>query len=340
MFEYLIIIKPLGFMYGSAGAFLSPENLVGRSGSKFPPDAATLSGLFFSANFGNDSIKKELKENLYTAGPFWAKDTDEQNFYVPIPKSRIISKDDTNEWIINEKGHWDTKDKPKDKSRPKMESSFTWQTIQSWDYSDLSIIQKYHSANSPWEYVSFLHPEMEKEERCSLRKDGLFLETAVQIPDNISLVYLSTYELPDGWYRFGGENHVVEIESKPINDETKKLLQDSIEDACAFITPAVWGSSRLSHRYPEHPNFPKPKHILTEKPVPYRYRLSGRLGRGRYAVPPGTVYIFDQSLGKSWWEWGEWENLFPVEGFSLQRVGCGLCLPIKIDNQSLQKGAA
>jgi len=50
MFKYLISISPLGLMYGSAGAFLSPENLVGRSGAKFPPDAATLSGLMFSIN--------------------------------------------------------------------------------------------------------------------------------------------------------------------------------------------------------------------------------------------------------------------------------------------------
>lgn len=32
-FQYLIIIKPLGFLYGSAGRFLSPDNLVGRSGT-------------------------------------------------------------------------------------------------------------------------------------------------------------------------------------------------------------------------------------------------------------------------------------------------------------------
>lgn len=50
MFKYLITIHPLGLMYGSSGGFLSPENLVGRSREKFPPDAATLSGLFFSAN--------------------------------------------------------------------------------------------------------------------------------------------------------------------------------------------------------------------------------------------------------------------------------------------------
>ncbi|NJR66897.1 MAG: CRISPR-associated protein Cmr3, partial [Leptolyngbyaceae cyanobacterium CRU_2_3] len=49
MFRYLIAIEPLGLLYGSAGKFLSPENLVGRSGNSFPPSAATLSGLFAAA---------------------------------------------------------------------------------------------------------------------------------------------------------------------------------------------------------------------------------------------------------------------------------------------------
>ena len=76
MFKYLITISPLGLMYGSAGAFLSPENLVGRSGAKFPPDAATLAGLFLSTNHASgEAIARHeaLTENLYVAGPFWAK---------------------------------------------------------------------------------------------------------------------------------------------------------------------------------------------------------------------------------------------------------------------------
>ena len=48
MFKHLIAIEPLGLLYGSAGRFLSPENLVGRSGTQFPPSAATLSGVFAS----------------------------------------------------------------------------------------------------------------------------------------------------------------------------------------------------------------------------------------------------------------------------------------------------
>jgi CRISPR-associated protein Cmr3 len=65
MFNYLITVQPLGFLYGSAGAFLSPENLVGRSGAKFPPDAATLSGLMFSVNkIKPFTAHQDLRENL------------------------------------------------------------------------------------------------------------------------------------------------------------------------------------------------------------------------------------------------------------------------------------
>jgi CRISPR-associated protein Cmr3 len=81
-FEYLIIIEPLGFLYGSAGRFLSPENLVGRAGTSFPPSAATVSGIL-AANHDKDTSYE-----LQIAGPFWGK-TDEvrknQNFFVPTP---------------------------------------------------------------------------------------------------------------------------------------------------------------------------------------------------------------------------------------------------------------
>ena len=106
MFKFLISINPLGFMYGSSGAFLSPENLVGRSGTKFPPEAATLSGLMFSVNkikhlFPQD----ELRENLVVAGPFWAKCNNKQNFYVPIPWHKVIGDKDVDEWFLKA-GEW------------------------------------------------------------------------------------------------------------------------------------------------------------------------------------------------------------------------------------------
>ena len=121
MFKYLISINPLGFMYGSAGAFLSPENLVGRSGTKFPPEAASLSGLMFSINKINEKFTQlELRENLYVTGPFVER-SDKQNFYVPIPWHKIIAKKDVNEWKI-QGNEWELENETDEKLKP----SYRW----------------------------------------------------------------------------------------------------------------------------------------------------------------------------------------------------------------------
>ena len=59
--KYLITIAPLGLLYGSAGRFLSPENLVGRSGTHFPPSSATLSGLF-AASYAEEFERRYLDD--------------------------------------------------------------------------------------------------------------------------------------------------------------------------------------------------------------------------------------------------------------------------------------
>jgi len=107
-----------------------------------------------------------------------------------------------------------------------------------------------------------------------------------------------------------------------------KLLNQPIQTAFALITPAVWGSNRLSFRYPQNPDFPKPELMLTDRAVPYRYRAGGRMGRGRYAVSAGSVYVLEKPLNLPWWNWSE--DWFPKEGYSLKKVGCGLCLPLTI----------
>lgn len=324
MFKYLITINPLGFMYGSAGAFLSPENLVGRSGAKFPPEASTLSGLIFSISKINKNFSQtELRENLYVTGPFWAKSDNKQNFYVPIPWHKIIAKKGIGEWKI-ENGEWQLE---KDIEKP--EADYRWQTITSWKDSPKSLKTNSKSiADHPWKFVSFLHPKIQKSERCVEKSDGLFLENSVQIPDDICLVYLSTYPIDNGWYRFGGENHIVEISCDRINQKTLDILTQPIGKTFALITPGIWGSNRISHRCPLHEKFPETIQMLTDKPVPYRYRSQGTLGRGRYAVPPGSVYVLKEPLNKPWWEWDEvW---FPKEGYSLKKVGCALCLPVEI----------
>jgi CRISPR-associated protein Cmr3 len=357
MFQHLITVSPLGLMYGSAGAFLSPENLVGRSGAKFPPDAATISGLFFSTNHTTQqSIAKhdELTQKLYVTGPFWAERNNPQVFYVPMPRHRVISleKQDEDEWFVDEKQRWQRDPEQKKKN---IEPDCSWISINAWKRKTRVIRTNKEARKVPWEYVSFLHPKMKDDERHVMAQDGLFLENAVQMDEDYCLVYLSTYRLPDGWYRFGGEGHMVDIVSYPLTPDStiNQLLHpnNKIQHACALITPGVWGSNKLSYRYPKHSEFPRcGLKMLTDKAVPYRYRMGnqkteqgrrgqgGQLGRGRYAVPVGSVYVFLKALDKTWWEFPEaWfeaglskkEGLLPKKSL-LKKVGCGLCLPVEI----------
>lgn len=332
-------------IYGSAGGFLSPENLVGRSGTKFPPNAATLAGLFFSANKANSSLAhEELKQNLYIAGPFWANDRERQKFYVPISWHQVISEQGVGTWSLQHQGdklvwHRNNKDNKRnqDNKDKDFKPDFTWQIITSWGNK---ISSKAGTAKPPWKMTPILHPQMKPEERNVKDQDGLFLENAVQMREDTCLVYLSTHELEQelnqGWYRFGGENHLVEIHSEPIKlKRVLSLLEEPIQKAFALITPAIWGSNRFSWRYPQHPEFPKPAHILTDKAIPYRHSAGGRLGRGRYAVPAGSVYVLDEPLNMSWWDWPE--EWFPNEGYRFKHIGSGLCLPINIEGLSLSK---
>lgn len=336
MFQYLITVSPLGFMYGSAGAFLSPENLVGLSGAKFPPDAATLSGLFFSVNHATgESIDRhaDLTQKLHIAGPFWAKRDQPQSFYVPISRHRIIGTEDQDEWQLKDH-QWHRSEAKQD-----VTPAYFWQSIESWTRKTSEIHQERHAGTvetTPWQYVSFLHPRMKADERHVQDRDGLFLENAVQLHEDYCLVYLSTEAIPAGWYRLGGEAHLVEINSEPIPADSAiaQLMRHPIDRACALITPGVWGSNKLSYRYPKHPEFPREDlKLLTDKALPYRYRIGnretgrGRLGRGRYAVPAGSVYVFKQPLGKTWWDFpAEW---FPESGL-LKKLGSGFCLPVDI----------
>jgi CRISPR-associated protein Cmr3 len=359
-FKSLVTVSPLGFMYASAGGFLSPENLVGKSNYKFPPDAAAIAGLILNANrsqgFADPQI---LKQTLAVAGPFWAYTNNPAEFYVPMSRHQIIDKKSSDEWSLQRKERTENLGKRREdlfdgdylnqyrwhrsKQDLKPVSSATWQLIDTWSWSGDEIRQdaRYFQP-TPWRSTSFLHPRMKENERHVLDKNGLFLENAVQIPDDICLVYLTnldTLEL-NGWYRFGGEGHLVEVATQPIDEQHpfNKLLSQKISHAFALITPAVWGSNNLSYRYPQHSSFPKRDlKLLMDKPVPYRYRVGQnkddprkgqRLGRGRYAVPSGSVYVFREPLNMTWWDFPE--EWFPKEGFSLKQLGCGLCLPVEI----------
>ncbi|MGB3655799.1 MAG: type III-B CRISPR module-associated Cmr3 family protein [Rivularia sp. (in: cyanobacteria)] len=345
-FTHLIIIEPLGLLYGSSGRFLSPENLVGRSGSSFPPTAATVSGLFAASKDKDADIR-----DLMLAGPFWG-DVDqltskEQNFYVPTPRNYLVK----NEKIVDQlswNGEHQAWRNQKGETPVDKYDSNTWLAINNWNNPEE--VKKH-----PWKFLAHLHPRLELEERHVIRNSeeqgSLFLENSVQMETGTCLVYLSNTKLEPGWYRFGGEGHMVDVRVEPICNTLTELFKKSVENSFALITPAVWGSNRLSKRVPvclekrdktfyqqEEPipenqekNVWEIEALFTSRPIPFRYRLGGKgdtklLSRGRYAVPAGTVYILKEPINQPWQEWNE--NWFPREGPSLKRWGCGLALPL------------
>lgn len=385
-FEYIIIIEPLGLLYGSAGKFLSPENLVGRSGTSFPPSSAALSGLFAAEYKGDNNYL----EHLQLAGPFWAWSEKPQNFYVPTPFNCLINSYTTKfhpyyqydkykykklakigkitqqlAWHRNQEqnqngeisGSW----------LPSTSGKFdkgSWVAIEDWKFIQFDLPSTHMQVKvefSPWEYAPHLHPRLEEDERRvskDLERGSLFLENAVQLNPNACLVYLSNTKLTNGWYRFGGEGHMVDVSCIELSQDTQNLLKQPVGNSFALITPAVWGSNRLSERKPVYLNKEndlgndekKPWSVaalMTERPVPFRYRLGNHqtnnsqtisnereksknspklLSRGRYAVPAGSVYIVKEFIEKSWQAWDD--SWFPKEGPSLKRWGCGLALPL------------
>ncbi|NJO64247.1 MAG: CRISPR-associated protein Cmr3 [Richelia sp. RM2_1_2] len=338
-FTHLIIIEPLGLLYGSSGRFLSPENLVGRSGSSFPPSSATLSGLFAASQAKDADIR-----DLMLAGPFWGNVDEltltEQNFYVPTPRNYLV-KDrkivDKLSWN-SEKQAWlnEQGETPVDKY-----DNNTWLAINDWDNPQ-------EVKKNPWKFLAHLHPRLELEERHVIRNSeqqgSLFLENSVQMENGTCLVYLSNTKLEPGWYRFGGEGHMVDVRCEPICQSLSELLNQPVGNQFALITPAVWGSNRLSKRVPVCLNTARHENeeinegtvweleaLFTARPIAFRYRLGGKgetklLSRGRYAVPAGTVYVLKEPIEKPWQKWDE--NWFPKEGPSLKRWGCGLALPL------------
>ena len=361
-FAHLITIEPLGLLYGSAGRFLSPENLVGRSGSSFPPSAATLSGIFAA------DAKLEGKDitDLQLAGPFWGKCDELPDFYVSTPLNYLIEKGTSKikyklSWDAVEK-QWISWDAVKKQWTRNVNEKFEkggWVKVHDWQKEDWEI-----STKVPWKPATHLHPRLEENQRRvqveeNREQGSLFLENGVQLNPDYCLVYLSNTEIKPGWYRFGGEGHLVNIECQAISAELKHLLSKPVGKAFALITPAVWGSNRHSYR---EPMVQKDQDRdsdwvaawecdtwLTERPSTFRYRLGNRkdeetnekvnskeklLSRGRYAVPAGSVYVLKEPL-ESWQEkeplpsWQEWdEKWFPTEGVSFKRWGCGLALPL------------
>ena len=247
-FKYLIIIEPLGLLYGSAGRFLSPENLVGRSGSSFPPPSTTLSGLY-AAYYDDAEI-----QNLMLAGPFWGHTdeltSDKQNFYLPTPDNYLVKDGKIKHKLFPVKSldnQYKWLDENEKSPQGKFESN-SWLAINQWENPQ-------EVKTSPWKYLPHLHPRLELEERHVAREDkkqqgSLFLENSVQMEPGTCLVYLSNKEIEAGWYRFGGEGHMVDLRCELVTDEILKRLNAPVGNKFALITHGVWGSNRLSCREP------------------------------------------------------------------------------------------
>ena len=373
------------------GTFPFPENLVGRSGTRFPPSAAALSGLFAAhyneSEADTDKLNQKLKP-LQFAGPFWAFDRNPQNFLVPTPFNCIaeMDRDEDDEdplkiktGRVKQKLFWYSNrekwlNQCNSSARGKV-SRNSWIPIEDWKeiafgdrqwtcpelckklifkdnqaiFTDSQVGDWPEVFGEPWEYSPHLHPKLEKEQRrvdSDLERGSLFLENAVELNPNACLVYLANDKLPNGWYRFGGEGHMVSLECHPLSGIGKKLLEEPLGKSFAFITPAIWGSNRLSQREPMMLETNQPAWewdaLLTERPSPYRYRLGGgdrarenpqekhqarRLSRGRYAMPAGSVYVLKEELQyRTWQDWPD--NWFPQEYYSFKRWGCGLALPM------------
>lgn len=192
-------------------------------------------------------------------------------------------------------------------------------------------------ANKAWRSIPHLHPKLKQDERRvdENSQGSLFLENGIQLDPDACLIYLPNMEIEEGWYRFGGEGHIVNLRCEKLANDTQELLTKAVERSFALITPAVWGSNRLSYRKPICLKDSNEKNwsveaLLTERAIPYRYRMGGEgktknLSRGRYAVPAGSVYILSDPL-PAWQKWTD--DWFPKEGPSLKRWGCGLALPL------------
>jgi CRISPR-associated protein Cmr3 len=327
MFTHLLTLEPLGLLYGSTGRFLSPENLVGRSGSSFPPTAATLSGLYAATSNCPDSLQ--------LAGPFWAQTEKPQNFYVPLPFNYLVKDGKIEYCLMWNRQHQQWQTENNEHPSGKFDKTGRWLAIENWNKPQNAEIE-----SDPWQYLPHLHPTLKIDERkvATESNGSLFLENAVQMHPDTCLVYLANHPLENGWYRFGGESHLVNLTCHDLSERTQTLFQQSVGQCFALIVSAVWGSNRLSYREPMQDDNGRLKAVwsldscLTERPHTFRYRLGGdagkpkRLSRGRYAVPAGSVYALTASLNAAWSQWEEaW---FPQEAYSFKRWGCGLALPL------------
>lgn len=341
-FAHLLLLEPLGLLYGSSGRLLSPEALTGRVTEHFPPDSPALAGLLASR------LPRSEVWGLTTAGPFWLHP--EQGLMLPAPMTLLQERDPSGERYSNRRLAWLQSDgeqapsgwRPIDGQKPPRKApSGGWISLSDWPrVPEHGTPIRIH--DNPWREVPQLHPRLQEDQRIGAGEGALFLEYAIALQPGVTLAYLSSHAIPEGVYRFGGEGHLVQLRRAPIPGALLNLLTQPLTAPFALITPGVWGGPKLSLREPiiteggrgVHPwhRGGQPPGILTDKPRPWRHRLGGgdnghrRLSRGRWAMPAGSCY---QIEGDALAPWDQWEECwFPREGFSFKQLGTALAVPL------------
>jgi CRISPR-associated protein Cmr3 len=366
-FQYLLLLEPLGLLYGSTGRLLSPDALTGRAAEQFPPDSPVAAGLMASL-LAEEQRHGEVFD-LHTAGPFWI--TAERKLMLPAPLLLIQEEGGATgrqssahlSWLPTGEGReasgWfpDRFIAPSHKAR-----TGGWISLDHWPHLPKSKTAQTPIPihDDPWQAVPHLHPRLKDEERVSAGDDALFLEYGIALQPGVRLAYLSTHSVKGGLVRFGGEGHLALLDCTPIASIAPALLtllSCPLAAPFALITPALWGGPKLSIREPIDTTIPRgsfpwrrhgiPPAILTERPRPWRHRLGRgradsvhpevakagrrRLSRGRWALPAGSCYhINDDKPIPPWSDWEE--SWFPKEGFSFKQLGTALALPITWPN--------
>lgn len=348
-FEHLVLLEPLGLLYGSSGRLLSPEALTGRAAEHFPPDAPTAAGLLAS------QLDRQAVWDLHTAGPFWFSAALQQ-LMLPAPLTLLQEKTDDDQRFSARRLAWQEGAgefspagwRPSEgQAPPRKAPSGGWVALSDWPL--LAGVATIQIHNNPWQAVPHLHPRLCDGERVSAGDKALFLEYGIALDPDACLAYLSSHPVADGVYRFGGEGHLVQLRCQPVPELLLELLSRPLTPPFALITPGVWGGPKLSLREPIDTTRPPGLHpwhrqgqapgILTDKPRPWRHRLGSgastgessprgkrRLSRGRWAVPAGSCY---QVPGDPLDPWAVWpEAWFPREGLSFRQLGTGLALPL------------
>lgn len=340
-FQHLILLEPLGLLYGSRGRLLSPEALTGRAAEQFPPDSPAVAGLLATR------LDRSSRWDLCTAGPFWCSASSE--LMLPAPFT-LLQENEGEQRVSRRRLVWqesrETAEPPGWRPAdgldpPRKPATGGWVALADWSRLGREDPVPIHA--DPWKALPHLHPRLREDSRVSAGDNALFLEYGIALEPGVRLAYLSSHTVPHGVYRFGGEGHMVLLSSQSLPEALIALLQQPLAGPFSLVTPGLWGGPKLSLREPIDTSVPNGRHpwhrqgqppgILTDKPRPWRHRLGEgqngrrRLSRGRWAVPAGSCYRVPGDPLPPWPDWPEaW---FPREGFSFKQLGTALALPLQ-----------